>query len=225
MLSERVQVYGKISTQTDTLAEDIYRDIVKGRLGDAAPLAKCPPNTRLIETAATPVGSCLALLRRAERGWLQKKMSGVRETLRRKWSRVVLAGAALLVAAMFLPLPYRVKCDCELQPVVRRYVAAPFDATLERSYVEPGDLVSKEQLLAQIDGREIRESASANLVKQAHTAEAGLQTGRFDDPSAEEVPQIPPVVGPRPDVLPVWAEMRRDRRHRLRCFNPHPLDR
>jgi multidrug resistance efflux pump len=68
----------------------------------------------------------------------------------------VLAGIVLLIAVLCCPWPYRVKCDCELQPVVRRYVAAPFDATLERSYVEPGDLVSQDQLLARIDGREIR---------------------------------------------------------------------
>jgi hypothetical protein len=125
-------------------------------LGDEGPLVKSPQTTRLILAAATPVGSCLALLRRAEQGWLGKKLSSVREALRKKWSRVVLVGIALLVAAMFIPLPYRLKCDCELQPVIRRYVAAPFDATLERSHVEPGDLVSREQLLAQIDGREIR---------------------------------------------------------------------
>ncbi len=125
-------------------------------LGDEGPLVENPQTTRLIQAAATPVGSCLALLLRAERGWLGKKLGSVRESLRKKWTRVALVGVALLAAAMFIPLRYRLKCDCELHPVVRRYVAAPFDATLERSHVEPGDLVSQEQLLAQIDGREIR---------------------------------------------------------------------
>lgn len=151
-------------------------------LGDEDRLARRPATTRLLRAAATPVGSCLALLRRAERGWLQKRISGVRDALRKKWCRAMLAVAALVVAAMFIPLPYRVKCDCELQPVVRRYVAAPFDATLERSHVEPGDLVSENQLLAQIDGREIRwelAGVDAEKTRAAKQRDGHLATQEF----------------------------------------------
>jgi multidrug efflux pump subunit AcrA (membrane-fusion protein) len=57
---------------------------------------------------------------------------------------------------MFVPIWHRVTGRCELQPVTRRYVAAPFEGTLRKSFVEPGDLVERNQLLAKMDGREIR---------------------------------------------------------------------
>ena len=57
---------------------------------------------------------------------------------------------------MAIPLPYRVACDCELQPVLRRFVAAPYAGILERTFAENGDIVSKDQLLAQMDGRNLR---------------------------------------------------------------------
>ncbi len=110
----------------------------------------------LIKAAETPVGSCLALLKRAERSVVQKWIRKAVEATRRWKGRCILAAIGLLIALMFVPMPYEVDCDCELQPVVRRYVAAPFDATLEKSFVEPGDLVSANQPLARIDGREIR---------------------------------------------------------------------
>ncbi|MEZ6122847.1 MAG: HlyD family efflux transporter periplasmic adaptor subunit [Planctomycetaceae bacterium] len=70
-----------------------------------------------------------------------------------RWSLVaaLLAGLALCV-----PMDYRVTCYTELQPVARRFVAAPFDAALETCMVEPGDVVEEGQLLATLDGRELR---------------------------------------------------------------------
>ena len=55
-----------------------------------------------------------------------------------------------------MPWPYRVACDCELQPVVRQYVAAPYDGVFEKSLVKPGDVVERDQVLGRMDGREIR---------------------------------------------------------------------
>lgn len=93
-----------------------------------------------------------------------------------------MAAIVAVVALMFLPLPYKVKYDCELQPVVRRYVAAPFDATLEKSFVEPGDLVTKDQPLAQIDGREIRwerAGLAAEMSRAAKERDGHLATHEF----------------------------------------------
>jgi multidrug resistance efflux pump len=74
--------------------------------------------------------------------------------------RLVLAALCLLSGAMFLPLHYHVDCKCRLQPVVRRFVTAPFDGTLEKSLAEPGDIVAEGQTLARMDGREVRWEAS-----------------------------------------------------------------
>jgi len=109
-----------------------------------------------IEAAAENMGEFLGLLQRAQRGRIERSFRWAARSLKKWYGRVALAAAAVVIALMFVPFPHRVKCDCELQPVLRRYVAAPFDATLDKSFVEPGDLVAEDQILAQIDGREIR---------------------------------------------------------------------
>ncbi|NUQ66647.1 MAG: biotin/lipoyl-binding protein, partial [Pirellulales bacterium] len=68
----------------------------------------------------------------------------------------VLLGSLLVACSLAIPLPYKVSCHCSMQPVIRRFIAAPFAARLEAVMAEPGDLVSKGQVLAKLDGREIR---------------------------------------------------------------------
>jgi multidrug resistance efflux pump len=60
------------------------------------------------------------------------------------------------LAALAIPIPHRVECECDLEPVLRQFVAAPFEAPLEAVLVRPGDEVRAEQLLARLDGRELR---------------------------------------------------------------------
>jgi multidrug resistance efflux pump len=79
----------------------------------------------------------------------------------RRWLRghraIALAGTtAILAGAAAIPLPLHVDCACSIEPVVRRHVAAPFQGPLEESLVEPGDMVQAGQVLASMDGREIR---------------------------------------------------------------------
>ncbi len=62
----------------------------------------------------------------------------------------------ILFFALWLPWPYTIGCKCRLQPITRRFVAAPFEGILEKSLVEPGDVVQQDQVLARMDGREIR---------------------------------------------------------------------
>lgn len=64
----------------------------------------------------------------------------------------IAAGLALL---MCVPIPYRVACDCEIQPVTRRFVSAPYTGPLERAVVRPGEVVTKDQVLAYMDGRQL----------------------------------------------------------------------
>jgi multidrug resistance efflux pump len=71
---------------------------------------------------------------------------------RGRW--LALVAAVALVAA--IPVPYRIACPCIVEPVVRRYVAAPFTGIFEKSLVKPGDLVTRDQVLGRMDGREVR---------------------------------------------------------------------
>jgi len=70
--------------------------------------------------------------------------------------RTCAVGAFLLAALAFVvPLPARVKCTCEVQPAMRRYVTAPYEGTLASAVVEPGDEVQRGQVLAEMDGTEL----------------------------------------------------------------------
>ena len=67
-----------------------------------------------------------------------------------------LVAAALIAATLAIPMNYKVRCDCQLEPVSRRFVAAPYEGTLRESLVEAGQIVSAGQVLARMDARELR---------------------------------------------------------------------
>ncbi len=123
---------------------------------DEAELPDGSSAVNFLMAAEQCLGSCLKLLKRAERSRLQRLVQTCTAFVkgRKIWA------AALVVAAIMgilcLPVSYKVKCRCDLRPVTRRYVAAPFDVTLAKSHVEPGDIVESDQLLAELDGRELR---------------------------------------------------------------------
>lgn len=110
----------------------------------------------LLATAAQPLGSTLQLVQRAEQNHLQKMINRARESFKTEKTRIVLKCLAGLLLLGLIPMPYRVATDCELQPTERRYVCAPFSAQLGQCLVEPGDIVTKDQVLATLDEREIR---------------------------------------------------------------------
>jgi multidrug efflux pump subunit AcrA (membrane-fusion protein) len=74
-----------------------------------------------------------------------------------KRNRTLVFGALALVftGAMFLKMPYKLRVSCWIDPEVKREVAAPFDGILSRALVEPGITVTKDQVLAELDGKEI----------------------------------------------------------------------
>lgn len=86
-----------------------------------------------------------------------------------RW-KFALAATLLAAAAMALPVPYSVTCDCELQPVTRRFVAAPFEGVLERALVDVGDTVTAEQPLARMDGKDVRWEQAGNTADYGRAA-------------------------------------------------------
>ena len=109
-----------------------------------------------LQAAATPIGSSLDLFQSARRSVLQRLAAGMARQWRARWltwSLALLIGGG---AILCIPWPYKIACDSVVEPVIRRYVAAPFDGRLQKANVEPGDLVRKGDVLAQLDGRELR---------------------------------------------------------------------
>jgi len=105
--------------------------------------------------AAGPIAATLALLDRTAPGLWQYLHRGWRKVYSEQRRRTAGIVVASLLTVMLLPLHYQIDCDAELQPVSRRFVAAPFDGTLQECLVRPGDYVRKDTLLAVMDEREI----------------------------------------------------------------------
>ena len=118
-------------------------------------------NQGVANTFAKLLANQFRLLGKSHRGAWKITRAYLLNTLKRKTARVILAVAGLLIAGLLIPMPYVVKSDCQLEPVERRFVAAPFDAVVDRSLVQNGDLVKANQLLARLDGRQLRIELSA----------------------------------------------------------------
>jgi hypothetical protein len=101
------------------------------------------------------IGTSLFLVKNAQRSRWTKLLRSIGTKSTRSISKTMFVIVLLVAAVLAVPIPYRVACDTELQPITRRFVAAPFDVTLKKTHVEPGDVVLRNQLLATLDDREI----------------------------------------------------------------------
>ena len=137
-----------------------------------------------LRAGSESLGSCLEILQKlADSRWLQWTQS-IRKQLTR--SRLELAAwiCGAIVVALLIPIDYVVQGSCELQPVARRFVAAPFNGPLLKCLVEPGDVVQKNDLLAVLDGREIRwelAEVQANLHKATKERNTHMSSHEFGD--------------------------------------------
>jgi biotin carboxyl carrier protein len=137
-------------------------------LGDSEAIAS-PEKLAFIRGCRNSIGICLHALLRAEGGPVTRLSRRLGRTWNSWRARIAVAAVILVLAALVIPVPYKIGCDCQIQPVTRRFVAAPYDATLEKSLVAPGDVVSRGDVLARIDEREIRWEL-AGLVADYHRA-------------------------------------------------------
>lgn len=110
---------------------------------------------RFLLSARRPLAAALRLIHKTQRSRLFQIVEKAIKFWRSDQKRLVKGIVLCLLAAAIIPAPYRVKCDCELQPTFRRFVAAPFDGRLQETLVEPGDVVEQGSTLAIMDSREI----------------------------------------------------------------------
>jgi hypothetical protein len=135
-------------------------------------------------SAGAPISAALGLWKRTTNWqvshlWQAAWKAGNRRRL------LAVAGFFLLgIAILGVPVPYKIECGCDVQPVSRRYVVAPFDSSLEKTLVAPGDLVTEGQILARLDGRDIRcelATIQADFNRAAKERDTALAKGNTAD--------------------------------------------
>lgn len=145
-----------------------------------------PANTRFVQAASLRVGPALDLVHRAERPAWRQMLERHFASAKRSRTRTAATGALLVAALLVMPLPFRVGCQCELQPVVRQFVASPFDGSLEECFVEPGQEVKAGDMLARMDDREITwEMAGIDAERQQASTERDSHLVKQDIAAAE----------------------------------------
>jgi multidrug efflux pump subunit AcrA (membrane-fusion protein) len=89
----------------------------------------------------------------------------------------IVAGVLLAALILCIPFPYHVSCSATIEPPVRSYLEAPFDGSLAKSLVNPGDRVEVGQILAQLDDRQTQLDLAAG-VAAVEEATKRLQAAR-----------------------------------------------
>jgi hypothetical protein len=117
---------------------------------------------KVLGFASEPLTAALRLIEQAQQGLLQRALS--RAIGSRRW--IVWTAIAAMVLVILLQLPYRLSCNCTVEPLKRRFIAAPFAGTFEKSLVRPGDLVAENDLLGRMDGKELRLELAAVMADQ-----------------------------------------------------------
>lgn len=95
--------------------------------------------------------------------------------------RKLIFATAALALLMLLPVRYRVACNAIVEPKSQRLVATPFDAQLKECFVRPGDRVSADQLLCQLDDSPLkieRDSLVADLEQAKKQQDVAMATGQ-----------------------------------------------
>ncbi len=116
------------------------------------------------------LASCLNVVRQHESG-IFGRLLRTKGRNSAKWGgrrRAIGVAAVAAVLLFVVPIPYRVRCKCRVQPLTRRYVAAPHDGTLQKALRAPGDVVRKDELLARLDQREIAWELASLETDRAH---------------------------------------------------------
>ena len=111
---------------------------------------------RFSHTAATPIANSLQMVSKLKRNIVSRSLSYLRNKVSAAKRWVVIAMLVGIGALMFVPVTYRVRCNCVTEPVKRRFSVAPFDGQIVVGHKEAGDFVKEGDLLAEMDGRSIR---------------------------------------------------------------------
>ncbi|MBP6782922.1 MAG: HlyD family efflux transporter periplasmic adaptor subunit [Verrucomicrobiales bacterium] len=114
-----------------------------------------PEKWDLAEVLSPHLAATARLIRLARPAGIAGLLQSAGSKTKRSRYLVFASLAIVFAGAMFLKMPYKLRVSCWIDPAVKRQVAAPFDGILSRALVEPGSTVTKDQVLAELDGKEI----------------------------------------------------------------------
>ena len=142
------------------------------------------------KSTLTPFGPAVELLARARQTTWQKIRQTVRETKRsiaqpKSKARRITSIATLVGLAIFLFgwMPFRLTVPCTIEVSQGRQITAPFDGMISEVLARPGDRVTKGQVLARFDTRDLmieRQAISAEL----NVAQVALNRAVMDGDAA-----------------------------------------
>lgn len=131
----------------------------------------------LLRAASSRVADGIDTTRRADSSLFGKRSNSKN---RFRWLMRTVVASVVLIAIMMMPVPNRIHSECSAEPDVRRFIVAPHEGLLEKTFVEPGDVVASGQLLARMDGRDVRwelAGIAAEKEKASKDRDSGLLKG------------------------------------------------
>ncbi|MEZ6134394.1 MAG: efflux RND transporter periplasmic adaptor subunit [Pirellulaceae bacterium] len=108
-----------------------------------------------LEAAELPLATSLLQCQRSQRTRLSRLASRIAKAPVSSQVTVI-SGFVALIALLCYPVTYRVSCSFQVEPQRRFYCVAPHDGILARTNARPGDSIEAGQVLAEMDGREVR---------------------------------------------------------------------
>ncbi len=139
---------------------------------------------QFLSSLSTPLAELLSNLERFTPSPFAVRWEAIRNRLTRQRKAALLATTVAAVAIGLIPVRYPVLASVSIQPSIRRWVAAPFDGVLKKSFVSPGREVKAGELLFTIDCEEtLNKLASLRADAERSTSErsAHLSAGRLSE--------------------------------------------
>jgi len=139
---------------------------------------------KFVRVCAEHMGPFLHLLWTAKGNVATRGARGLIRAIVASKVKLALLIAIAVIGILCMPAPYRISADAVIQPVTRRFVAAPFAGTLDSALVSPGEVVSQGDVLARIDAREIQWELDG-LLAEYHRATKTRDAALANDQVAE----------------------------------------
>ena len=107
--------------------------------------------------------------------------------------RSIVLTLAVVILLGFIPWPFTVSAKAICEPAIRRFVATPFDSKLLKCKVVPGEKVIEGQLLAVLDGSDLRSRVAALQAQYSQSQQrrsAAMKSGNASEAELERLESV-----------------------------------